>query len=122
MRGGFLIAATVLAAATTVPGAADAQDGQSLFRRQCAACHATEAGQNKIGPSLAGVAGKKAASVAGFEYSDAMKSSNLTWTDDNLEKYLADPKETVPGGKMVFAGLKKPDDAKAVVDYLKTLK
>ncbi len=121
MRGGLLIVAVGVVAAS-LPVGAEAQDGQALFRRQCSACHATEAGQNKIGPSLAGVAGRKAASVPGFEYSDAMKKSNLTWTDDNLEKYLADPKAVVPGGKMVFAGLKKPEDDKAVVDYLKTLK
>jgi cytochrome c len=122
MRGGSMHVIMAVAAATGLPGAAAAQDGQGVFRRQCGACHATEPGQNKIGPSVAGVAGKKAASEAGFAYSDALKGANLTWTDDNLEKYLADPKALVPGGKMVFAGLKNPADAKAVVDYLKTLK
>jgi cytochrome c len=122
MRGGSMLVIVALAAAAWLPGEAAAQDGQSVFRRQCSACHATEPGQNKIGPSIAGVAGKKAASAPGFAYSDALKGANLTWTDDNLEKYLADPKAVVPGGKMVFAGLKSPADAKAVVDYLKTLK
>jgi cytochrome c len=121
MRGGRATLALAMAA-VGLPAGAFAQDGQSLFRRQCAACHSTEPGQNKIGPSVAGVAGNKAASEAGFNYSDAMKKANVTWTDDNLEKYLADPKGFVPGGKMVFAGLKNPDDAKAVVEYLKTLK
>ncbi len=121
MRWGWVMAAVALTV-PALPGAAFAQDGQSLFRRQCSACHATAAGQNKIGPSVAGIAGQKAAMVAGFDYSDALKAANLTWTDANLEKYLADPKEFVPGGKMVFAGLKNPDDAKAVVEYLKTLK
>ncbi len=51
-----------------------------------------------------------------------MKSANLTWTDDTLAKYLADPKGTVPGTKMVYAGMKNPDDVKAVIEYLKTLK
>src|SRR3954447_17222490 len=100
----------VIAAATTLAGAARAQDGDALFRRQCATCHAVQAGQNKIGPSMAGIVGKKAASVPGFQYSEPMKASNLTWTDDNLAKYLADPKAVVPGGKMIFAGLKKPAD------------
>jgi cytochrome c len=112
----------MVVAAVGLPAGAWAQDGQAIFRRQCAACHATQPGQNKIGPSVAGVAGRKAASVPGFDYSEPMKKSDLTWTDDNLEKYLADPKAVVPGGKMVFAGLKKPEEAKAVVEYLKTLK
>jgi cytochrome c len=119
------IATTVLVAmAAAMGGAGDAaaQDGQALYRRQCSTCHATEAGQNKIGPSLHGIAGSKAAAVPGFEFSDAMKSSNLTWTDDNLAKYIADPKGTVPDGKMVYAGMKNPDDVKAVIDFLKTLK
>src|SRR5690242_1894875 len=112
MRSGIALSLAVAVGAAlpvTLPGAARAQDGDALFRRQCATCHAVQAGQNKIGPSLAGIVGKKAASVPGFQYSDAMKAANITWTDDALAKYLADPKGTVPGGKMVFAGLKKPD-------------
>ena len=122
MRGRSMVVIVAMAAGAWLPVDAAAQDGQAVFRRQCSACHATEPGQNKIGPSVAGVAGTKAANGSGFAYSDALKKSNLTWTDDNLEKYLADPKGVVPGGKMVFAGLKNPAEAKAVVDYLKTLK
>jgi cytochrome c len=121
MRIGLAVSMAVVAA-TTFPGAVRAQDGEALFRRQCATCHAVQAGQNKIGPSVAGIVGKKAASVPGFEYSDAMKAANVTWADDSLAKYLADPKGFVPNGKMVFAGLKNPDDVQAVIDYLKTLK
>src|SRR5262249_55757845 len=120
MRMGMVV--LVAAAAAWGTDEAAAQDGQSLFRRQCATCHATEAGQNKIGPSLHGIAGAKAAAVPGFEFSDAMKASNLTWTDDNLAKYLAAPKGPAPDGKMVYAGMKTPDDAKAVIDSLKPLK
>jgi cytochrome c len=118
MRAGFAI----MAVASLWASAGWAQDGESLFKRQCGACHAVEAGRNKIGPSLAGVAGKKAAAVADFDYSDAMKAANITWTDDALLKYLSDPKGFVPGGKMVYAGMKDPDDAKAVVEYLKSSK
>ena len=121
MRAGSILMATTLVLISLSAGAF-AQDGERLFRRQCATCHATAPGQSKIGPSLAGIAGKKAASVAGFDYSPALKAANLTWTDDNLAKYLADPKALVPDGKMVFAGIVDGDDRKAVVDYLKTLK
>lgn len=118
MRYGFAIMAAACAWAST----AAAQDGESVFKRQCGACHAVEAGKNKIGPSLAGVAGHKAAAVADFEYSDAMRDAKITWTDDALTKYLTDPKGFVPGGKMVYAGLKDPDDVKAVIEFLKSAK
>ena len=118
MRVGF----AALAAAGIWAPAAEAQDGESLFKRQCGACHAVDAGHNKIGPSLFGVAGKPAGGVEDFEYSDALKAAHITWTDAQLEKYLTNPKSVVPDGKMVFAGMKDPDDVKAVVEYLKTLK
>jgi cytochrome c len=118
IRVGFMIAAI---AAVWAP-AAQAQDGESLFKRQCGACHAVDADHNKIGPSLYRIAGKKAAAAEDFEYSDALKGADITWTDDSLTKYVTDPKAFVPGGKMVYAGMKDPDDVKAVVDYLKTLK
>lgn len=121
MRIGIALAVAAVAA-VVLPPAAHAQDGETLFKRQCTICHATQAGQNKVGPSMAGIAGKKAASTPGFQYSDAMKGSDITWTDDTLAKYITDPKAVVPGGKMVFAGMKKPDEVQAVIDYIKTLK
>jgi cytochrome c len=111
-----------LAALLLAPVAATAADAPAAFN-QCKACHKVEAGKNGVGPSLFGVAGKKAGAVAeGYKYSEPHKASGLTWDDANLAKYLADPKGTIPGNKMAFAGLKKPEDVKAVVDYLKTLK
>ncbi|MFG1414247.1 hypothetical protein V5G24_24455 [Xanthobacter sp. VTT E-85241] len=64
----------------------------------------------------------KAGSVAGYQYSAAMKNSGLTWDEATLSKYLANPKSIVPGSKMAFAGLKRPEDVTAVIAYLKTLK
>jgi cytochrome c len=95
----------------------DAEKGEKTFN-QCKACHSVKAGENKVGPSLHGVVGRKAGTAPGFNYSDAMKNANLTWTPETLEKYLADPKATVPGNKMAFAGLKNPDDRKNVIAYL----
>ncbi|MBV8915239.1 MAG: cytochrome c family protein, partial [Acetobacteraceae bacterium] len=60
-------------------------------------------------------------SVAGYDYSDAMKSSGLTWNQGNLDRFLTDPKGVVPGTKMTFPGLKDAGKRKAVIDYLKTL-
>jgi cytochrome c len=110
-----------LAAILLAPVAANAADAPAAFNA-CKACHKVEAGKHGVGPSLAGVYGRKAGAAEGFKYSPAMSGSGLTWDDANLAKYLADPKATVPGNKMAYAGLKNPADVTAVVDYLKTLK
>ncbi|HZB93849.1 MAG TPA: cytochrome c family protein, partial [Stellaceae bacterium] len=93
--------------------------GEAVFKRNCAICHAVEPGKNKIGPSLAEVFGRKAGTAPGYSYSDANKKSGLTWDEPTLDKYLADPRGVVPGTKMLFIGLKNPDDRQAVIAYLK---
>lgn len=101
--------------------AAQAADVPQAFN-QCKACHKIEAGKNGVGPSLAGVFGRKVGAIEGYKYSDAHRKSGLTWDEATLAKYLADPKGTIPGNRMTFGGLKKPEDVKQVVAYLKTLK
>ncbi|MFD2183202.1 c-type cytochrome [Rhodoplanes azumiensis] len=114
-----IAASAALVAATT---AAPAQEAPKAFA-QCKACHKVEAGKNGVGPSLFGIYGSKLGQVAGFKYSDAhLKFAQQTVDEAFLTKYLADPKGTIPGNKMVFAGLKNPDDVKAVIAYLKTVK
>jgi len=119
LPGLLVVAAVVLA---LFPARARAQDGAQLFKISCAVCHSAEAGQNKVGPSLFGVVGRKAGTSADYAYSEAMKNSGITWTSDQLDKYLANPKSVVPNTKMIFLGLKNPDDRKAIVDYLASLK
>jgi cytochrome c len=100
--------------------AARAQDaGEAIFKRYCAVCHTTQPGANKIGPSLAGIVGRKAGSVQGYSYTDANKNSGITWDEQTLDTYLTDPKKAIPGTKMLFAGIKSADDRKALVAYLK---
>ena len=102
--------------------AGDATNGKTLFAR-CAICHkVTKDGGNGLGPNLFGVAGRKAGTAAGFAYSDAMKKSGITWTEDKLAAYIADPKGTVPGNRMSFAGVNGPAQAGDVAAYLSTLK
>lgn len=110
-----------LAAMLLAPVAATAQEAPAAFN-QCKACHKVEAGKHGVGPSLSGVFGAKVGHAEGYKYSEAHLKSGLTWDEANLTKYLADPKGTIPGNKMAFAGLKKPEDVTAVVAYLKTLK
>jgi cytochrome c len=103
--------------------AARAQDaGEAVFKKNCAICHSTEPGKNKIGPSLAGVIGRKSGSAPNFTYSNANKTSNVTWDEATLDTYLTAPSKFMPGTKMVFAGLKTPEDRQAVIAYLKTQK
>jgi cytochrome c len=107
-----------------VPGAilaADVEAGKTAFKK-CALCHTTEAGKNKIGPSLAGIVGRKAGSVPGFNYTDANKNSGATWDEKTLDTYLTDPKKFIPGTKMLFAGVKNDADRQSLIDYLKAQK
>lgn len=88
---------------------------------QCKACHSVTPGQNMIGPSLAGVYGRKAGTEAGFAYSEPLKNSGITWNDAALDIWLTSPAKDVPGTRMIFAGYADPAQRKQVIAYLKTL-
>lgn len=91
--------------------------GKRQFTK-CAACHSLEKGVNLMGPSLAGLAGRKAGSVAGFAYSAAMQQSKVVWTRQTLSAFLEKPMEYLPGTVMPFGGLSKPEQRTALIDYL----
>ena len=95
----------------------DVAAGKLVFRK-CQACHSLEQGKNGLGPSLAGIVGKKAGAAPSFNYSTAMKGSNLTWDVATLDSYLSDPQKSVPGNKMPFPGLKTENERKTVIAYL----
>jgi cytochrome c len=100
--------------------AQSAESGERTFNQQCRTCHRVEKDVvSPVGPSLYGVVGRKAGSAAGFEFSEAMKKSGITWDEASLADYLKDPKAKVPGGKMIFAGLKRPSQVDDVIAYLK---
>jgi cytochrome c len=117
---------TVMALAITIAAggasaqSADAGRGEQTFNQQCKICHTVEkGGANKIGPNLFGIFGRKAGTAQGFAASEAMTKSGIVWDDKTLGEYLKDPKGRVPNGKMVFMGLKKPDQLDDVIAYLK---
>lgn len=119
----LILAALASAVLFAVPAHAegDAAAGEKVFAK-CKACHENEKGVNKVGPTLKGVVGRKAASVPDYKYSEAMLAKGaegVVWDEATLAKYLPDPKAFVPKTKMAFAGLKKPEDVANVIAYLK---
>jgi cytochrome c len=117
----IILAALLGIGAAATANAADADAGKRVFAK-CAVCHSGAAGKNGLGPTLFGVVGRPSASVAGFNYSDAMKAANKTWDEATLDVYLTNPKAMVPGTKMAFSGLPAADDRANVIAYLATLK
>jgi cytochrome c len=113
--------AVLLFAALHPAAAADLEAGKTAFKK-CALCHTTEAGKNKVGPSLFGIVGRKSASLDGYSYSEAMKKFDHTWDAQTLDSYLADPRATVPGTKMIFPGIKDEKEREDIIAYLETLK
>ena len=108
-------------AVTSAAAAGDADRGARAFR-QCAACHSTQPGDHRTGPSLAQVWNRKAATVPGFRrYSDALKGSKLTWDETTLDKWLANPEALVPGNGMTFGGLRQPQARQDVIAYLRAV-
>jgi cytochrome c len=108
-------------AAERAEAAGDPAKGKQQFSK-CSICHSTEAGDDKVGPSLAGIVGRKSASDDKFAYSVAMKNFNQTWDEKTLDIYLTNPRQTVPGTKMVYPGLKNQSDRDDLIAYLATLK
>jgi cytochrome c len=93
-----------------------AESGKATFEKRCSGCHALD--RDKEGPRLRGVYGRVAASVDPFEYSEALKKSKITWTDETLEQWLADPEKLVPGNDMTFH-VEKESERADIIAYLK---
>ena len=101
--------------------AGDPKRGAQVFQA-CAACHSVKPGEQMTGPSLADAWNRKAGAVLGFlRYSDALKHTNVVWTDSALDKWLSDPAQLVPGTSMTFPGLKESKDRQDVIAYLRAV-
>lgn len=92
--------------------------GKRLFG-QCQACHAVVEGQNRVGPSLYAIVGRQAGAVDSFKYSDANANADFVWTEDALFAFLEDPRGYMPGTRMIFFGVSKPQDRADIIAYLK---
>lgn len=95
--------------------------GRAVFH-QCEACHTLDSAKNGFGPNLHGVVGREAGSVPRFAYSDALKNSGLTWTEDNLRKWVADNEGLVPGTRMRHVSVTDPAQQDYLIAFLKSLK
>ncbi len=115
-----LIITTALIASSFVPSMAqDAQKGKTVFN-VCLVCHAIgSSAQNKIGPELNGLDGRKAGTVSNFAYSDANKNSGIVWNEATFEDYIKNPAAKVPGTKMVFPGIKNESQVKDLWAYIR---
>lgn len=97
---------------------ADYARGKRTFKL-CQSCHTlTDGGQNLVGPNLYGVFGRSIGAVEGFTYSKAVQESDIVWTPEILAEWLESPRNFLPGNKMSFAGVRKPEDRTAVIAYI----
>jgi cytochrome c2 len=113
--------AMTLVLATGAAPSPDAQQGRAVFQTNCSICHTIQPNRTLIGPSLFGVVNRPAGQEPGFHYSDANKHSGLTWDPATLDRYLAAPRQVVPGTFMTFPGLKDPSQRAEVIAFLETL-
>lgn len=111
-----LALAALLALAAGGAPARDAARGEAIYSR-CVACHALA--YDRTGPRHCGLIGRRAGSVPGFAYSDAMKRSHLTWDAATLDRFLADPMKAVPGTSMGYAGVKDAKERADLIAYLR---
>ncbi|HEY9080606.1 cytochrome c family protein [Magnetovibrio sp.] len=105
-----------------VAAGGDAESGKSLFRKKCMSCHTFDkGGKDRTGPNLWGIVGRNKAASETFRYSKTLTMFGGTWTEAEINSFIAGPRTFVPDTKMTFAGLKDAKDRANVLAFLKTL-
>jgi cytochrome c len=118
----FAASVAFAASAGQAFAAGDAAAGEKVFAK-CKSCHQIgETAKNMIGPQLNGLSGRKAGAAEGFNYSEPMKSSGITWDEASFKEFIKNPKAKVPGTKMVFQGLATEGDQDNLWAYLSQFK
>lgn len=117
----FAFAPAAFAADSDIANDATGTSGAEVFNNNCRTCHSWKKDDNRLGPSLHGVVGRKAGAVEGFNYSAAMKEANITWDEGTLDKFIANPDGVVPNNSMKpFTGISDIKTRKDIVDFLKS--
>jgi cytochrome c len=116
----------LLAAALTAllaPLAAHAEDLEISFNDHCRECHSFLKDDNRLGPSLYGVVGRKAGTEPGYAYTQSMKDSGVTWDEATLDKWIADPGAVVPGNGMSppYSGIADTEVRQRIIAFLKSI-
>jgi cytochrome c len=115
----FLAQGSLASAAPVADGKGDAKRGEATFEKRCSGCHALDV--DKEGPRLRGVYGRKAATLTTFQFSDALKASNITWDDEKLDRWMGEPEKLVPNSDMGFFRVASAEERLDLVAYLRQL-
>jgi cytochrome c len=121
----FVLAGTasIWPLAASSQNSADAALGQQMFNNACRLCHTTRHDDNRQGPSLYNIIGRKAGSLANYEYSSSMKGAGFVWDERMLERFIANPDEVVPGNSMKpYGGLPSAELSEKIIIYLQSLR
>ena len=93
--------------------------GQQAFNNACRTCHMVKEGDDRLGPNLYKIVGRKAGSLQNYAFSSAMKEAGLVWDEENLDRFIANPDQVVPGNNMKpYGGLSSSDDRKKIIAFL----
>ena len=108
-----------LPALSQAPQRAEDASGQQAFNNACRTCHMVKEGDNRLGPNLHRVVGRKAGSLPDYAFSSAMKEAGFVWDEEKLERFIANPDELVPGNNMKpYSGLASRDDRTKIIAFL----
>jgi cytochrome c len=110
-----------LALGSSAQAQADPDAGQLLYNNACRTCHTLKQGDNRLGPNLHAIVGRKAGSLDGYRYSDSMAKSDLVWDKATLDRFIADPQAVVRGNKMQpYGGIASAEDRAKIIAYMET--
>ena len=105
----------------TVGRRAGSDDGQLVFNNACRTCHTLREGDNRLGPNLHKIIGRRAGSLPNYGYSDAMKGADLVWDKATLDRFITNPDQVVSGNKMKpFGGLASAEERAKIIVFLES--
>ena len=118
-----VLVAAVVAAYAPAAFAADEMDGEAAFNNACRTCHSTKPDDNRLGPNLHGIVGRKAGAAEGYNYSGSMKNAGLTWDEAALDKFITNPDAVIQGNNMKpYTGITDAAQRRAIITFLKSKK